>query len=46
MNDFVIEEFRPVAKPGVLRAWLTVVHPSGMRVGDCQLYCKDGRWWV
>jgi hypothetical protein len=46
MTSFVIEEFRPVTKPGVLRGWLTVMQPSGQRVHDCGLYCKDGRWWV
>ena len=47
MNDVVIEEYRSVAKLGsVLRGWLVVLHPPGMRVSDCSLYCKAGRWWV
>lgn len=46
MNAFTIEDFRPVAKPGVLRGWLTVLQPSGQRIHDCGLYCKDGRWWI
>jgi hypothetical protein len=43
---FTIEELRPVAKPGVLRGWVTVLQPSGQRIHDCGVYCKDGRWWV
>jgi hypothetical protein len=46
VSGFIIEELRPVTKPGVLRGWLTVMQPSGQRIHDCGLYCKDGRWWV
>ena len=43
---FTIEEFRPVAKPGVLRGWVTVTQPSGQRIHGCGVFCQDGRWWV
>jgi hypothetical protein len=46
MTAFVIEELRLVTKPGALRGWLTVMQPSGQRIHDCGVYCKDGRWWV
>ena len=45
-NAFVIEEFRPVAKPTVLRGWVIVLQPSGQRIHDCGLFCQDGKWWV
>jgi hypothetical protein len=47
MSSFIVEEFGAVTKPGsVLRGWLVVMQPSGQRIHDCGLYCKDGRWWV
>jgi hypothetical protein len=47
MSGFTIEEYRAVTKPGsALRGWLVVMQPSGQRIHDCGLYCKDGRWWV
>jgi hypothetical protein len=46
MTGFSIEDYRPLPNPNVLRAWLTVMQPSGQRIHDCGLCCKDGQWWV
>jgi hypothetical protein len=44
-SGFVVEEFRVVTK-GALRGWATVMQPSGQRIDECDIYRKDGRWWV
>jgi hypothetical protein len=45
MMSIVVDAFKPVAA-GVMRGFVDVTLPSGMKLHRCTVFAKDGRAWV